>query len=296
MRSIELREWDLVDGLAVRVRALGVPVVAFFAAVLLAVAETARAQCDPMTMTEAEKVELTMRVRAEIVDLEEIKRKIEVEHHVLLLSPGGVVLVTSEQAGSVFGAAVFQGALDPDSIPSRVNVLRAMTRIYLRDIIEAGLKDSRACLERTGQPPPPRSTTPSAAASQIDWPVPMEWIGVKGVVGGSYLAECTGYRDYAPFRSAGTWRLEFLGNGRMAGVFEDDARRYTITGDIKTDGSASGEARSGNSEVPHLVWSTQFQRSGVDLLLSSHKLDLMAAARGPHSVLVECKPGYMRQE
>jgi hypothetical protein len=40
----------------------------------------------------------------------------------------------------------------------------------------------------------------------------------------------------------------------------------------------------------------QFQRSGVDLVIASHKLDLVAASRGTYAILVECKPGYMRQE
>jgi hypothetical protein len=286
-----------VDAVAVRVRALGTPAaVALLAVALLAVAETARAQCDPTTMTEGQKERLALRTRDEIVDLEEVKRKIEVEHHVLLVAPDGVILATPEQAGGLFGAAVFKGGVHPDSIPSLIRTIRVITNIYLRDHIEAGLKKSRACLERIGQPPPPRSTTPSAAASQIDWPVPMDWIAVKGEVRGSYVAECAGYRDRPAFRSAGTWRLEFLGDGQVRGVFGDDARQYSGLGAIKADGSASGESRSSNAEVPHLKWTTQFQRTGVDLVISSHTLDLWPAERGPHSLLVECKPGDMRQE
>jgi hypothetical protein len=267
---------------------------------LLAGAETVRAQCDPTTMTEGEKVGLTLVVNERIQDLEAIKRQIEVEHDIMVIFPGGVGLITSKQAGEMFGAAVFQGVLDPDSIPARIRTMRAMTNIYLKDHIEPDLKSARECWERLNGPaapaaPPP---VPSAAASAIDWPVPMDWLAVKGVVQGSYVAECAGNpnRGYSAIKSAGSYRLEFLGDGKVRGIFGDDMRQYSGLGDIKADGSASGESRSSNAEVPHLKWSAQFQRSGVDLVISSHKLDLMAASRGTYAILVECKPGDMRQE
>jgi len=267
---------------------------------LLAGAETVRAQCDPTTMTEGEKVRLAMRTRDEMVELDEIKRKIEVEHHVLTIFPDGVALVTPQQAGGLFGAAVFKGGVHPDSIPSLIRTMRVATNVYLRDIIEPGLKKARECWERLNgtAPPPPESTPPSAAASAIDWPVPMDWLGVKGVVRGTYVAECAGNpsRGYSAVKSAGSYRLEFLGDGKVRGIFGDDVRQYSGLGDIKADGSASGESRSTNEEAFRLGWSAQFQRSGVDLAMSSHKLDLMPSQRGPHSILVECKPGYMRQD
>ena len=277
-----------------RIEALAVTTLAVFA--LLAVPPPAGAQCDPKN--DQDIFRLTIDTEERIYQLEKIKRQIEVEHDIMAIFPGGVGLITSEQAGEMFGAAVFQGALDPDSIPARIQTMRAMTNIYLRDFIEPDLKGERACLERIklGLQAPPEPGPPSAAASQIDWPAPMDWIAVKGAIGGSYGAECSGYRDYPAFRSAGTWRLEFLGDGKVRGVFGDSVRQYTGYGEIKTDGSASGLARSSNAEVPHLGWTAQFQRSGVDLLISSHKLDLIAAERGPLSILVECKPGYMRQE
>jgi hypothetical protein len=263
---------------------------------LLAGPSPAGAQCDPKN--EQEVFSMTIDAEEEIYQLEKIKRQIEVEHDIMTIYPGGAGLITSEQAGEMFGAAVFQGVLDPDSIPERIRTMRVMTNIYLKDYIEPDLADARACLAKIklGPQAPPPPGPPSAAASQIDWPVPMDWLGVKGSVGGSYVAECSGYRDYPAFRSAGTWRLEFLGDGQVRGVFGDEARQYSGLGAIKSDGSASGLARSSNEEVPHLSWSAQFQRSGVDLVISSHKLDLMAASRGTYAILVECKPGDMRQE
>jgi hypothetical protein len=281
--------------LRVRVRGTAAAA-AVLAAAFLAGAATARAQCDPKNEQDAFRV--TIDVEERIYQLEKIKRQIEVEHDIMTIYPGGAGLITSKQAGEMFGAAVFQGVLDPDSIPDRIRTMRVVTNIYLKDHIEPDLAAARACLGRIKRGPqaPPEPDPPSAAASQIDWPVPMDWIAVKGAVRGSYGVECSGYRDYKAFRSAGTWRLEFLGNGQVWGVFGDSLRQYSGPGSIKADGSASGLARSTNEEVPHLSWSAQFQRSGVDLLISSHKLDLMAAQRGPHSILVECKPGYMRQE
>jgi hypothetical protein len=174
------------------------------------------------------------------------------------------------------------------------------TNGYLRDIIEPGLKKARECWERLNgtAPPPPAPTPPSAAASAIDWPVPMDWLAVKGVVRGTYVAECAGNpnRGYSAIKSAGSYRLEFLGDGKVRAIYSDDVRQYSGLGDIKADGSASGESRSTNAEVPHLKWTAQFQRSGADLVISSHTLDPWPAERGPRSLLVECKPGYMRQE
>jgi len=56
------------------------------------------------------------------------------------------------------------------------------------------------------------------------------------------------------------------------------------------------DARSGDPESFYLRWSARFERSGSDLMMPSHTLDLMSAVRGPYAILVDCKPGYMRQE
>lgn len=288
----------MVDRLAVCARnALARGALALLAPALLAGATTARAQCE--AATEGERVQLTFAVNQRIQELEAIKRQIEVEHHVLTIFHGGVILVTPQQVGGLYGAAVFQGVVDPDSIPSQIRTLRATTTIYLRDIIEPQLKEARACRDRLTQPPAPAAPpTPSAAASQIDWPAPMDWIAVRGMVRGTYAAECAGRLSagYPALKSTGSYRLEFPGDGSMGGVFEDDARLYRVTGKIKGDGTAEGDARSTDPEQYYLRWTARFQRSGVDLHMPSHTLDLMAAARGPHSVLVDCKPGYMRQE
>jgi hypothetical protein len=200
----------------------------------------------------------------------------------------------------MFGAAVFQGVLDPDSIPEQIRTMRVMTNIYLKDYIEPDLADARACLAKIklGPQAPPPPGLPAAAASQIDWPVPMDWLAVKGVVRGSYVAECAGNPNagYSAVKSAGSYRLEFLGDGKVRGIFGDDAREYSGLGEIKADGSASGDARPTNPEIAYLHWTARFQRSGIDLQMPSHTLDLMAASRGPQAILVNCKPGYMRQE
>jgi hypothetical protein len=265
---------------------------------LLAGGSKARAQCTAATVTE--KVRRSLDLNRQILDLETIRHKIENEHHVVIIYAGGAGMVTSEQAGELFGAAVFEGRLHPDSIPSQIAIIRLATNIYLRDHILPELENAQKCwAELNGTAPPtPTPAPPSAAASQIDWPAPMNWIGVKGVVRGSYVAECSGNSNagYPAFRSAGTWRLEFLGDGKVRGIFGDDAREYTSLGEIKADGSASGESRSSNAEVPFLKWTAQFGRSGVDLLISSHTLDLAPPQRGVYSILVDCKPGYMRQE
>lgn len=297
-----MRQRPVVDGVSMqgpmgRSEALAVTTLAVLA--LLAGPPPAGAQCDPRN----EQQVLSMKIDTEekIWQLEKIKRQIEVEHDILMIFPDGVGLVGASAAAGLFSHAVLLGAIHPDAIVTLVRDMRQATNYYLHQVIEPDLAAERACLEKLKlgpQPPPPPAPapTPSAAASQIDWPVPMDWIAVKGSVGGSYVAECSAYREYAGFRSAGTWRLEFLGDGKVRGVFGDSVRQYTGFGEIKADGSASGLARSSNEEVPHLSWSAQFQRSGVDLVISSHKLDLMAAPRGTYAILVECKPGYMRQE
>jgi hypothetical protein len=279
-----------------RTRALAGTALAVLA--LFAGGSKARAQCT--AATETEKVRLTLEVNRKISDLETIKHQIEVEHHVIILYPGGAGMVTSEQAGELFGAAVFEGGLNPDSIGARIAEIRYATNLYLRDYILPDLQGQRECWEQLNgmaPAPPPAPTTPSAAAaSAIEWPVPMDWIKVKGVARGSYVAECAGYRDYPAFRSAGTWRLELIGDGKVRGIFVDGAIEYSGVGSINASGSASGLSRSSNVELPLLGWTAQFERSGADLLMSSHTLDLRSAERGPFSILVECKPGYMRQE
>jgi hypothetical protein len=263
---------------------------------LLADPRPAGAQCDPLT--EQAAFNLTIDMEEQVYQLDKIRRQIAEEHDILMFYPGGVGLVAADAAAGLFSHAVLLGEMHPDEVTSQVRAMRQATNYYLHDFIEPDLATARACLEKLKrglQPPPP--VLPSASASGISWPLPMAWSGVKGVVRGSYVAECLGYRDYPAFRSAGTWRLELMGDGRVEGVFGDDARQYTVTeGTIHADGSASGLARSTNGEVPHLSWTTQVQRSGDNLLISSHKLDLMAAQTGPFSLLVECKPGHMRQE
>jgi hypothetical protein len=267
---------------------------------LLAGAITARAQCQ--AATEVEKVRRSLDLNRTIQDLETIKNQIENEHHVVIIYPTGAGMITAEQAGELFGAAVFEGRLDPAIIPSEIAKIRRATNIYLNDYILPDLENARKCwaeLNGTTAPAPtPAPTPPSAAASQIDWPAPMDWIAVKGQVRGSYVAECAGNANagYPAVRSAGTYRLEFLGDGNVRGIFGDDARQYTGLGEIKADGTASGDARTADPEVFFLRWTTRFERVGVDLLMPSHSLDLMSASRGPYSILVDCKPGYMRQE
>jgi hypothetical protein len=284
-----------------RTKALAVTTLAILS--LLAGAAFAHAQCDPTTMTEGGKVGRTLGLNREIVELETIRDKIEKEHHVVIVYTDevggkGASMITSQQAGELFGARVFEGRLDPASIPAEIARIRLATNIYLRDYILPDLEEARKCWAQLNgtAPPTPAPTTPSAAASAIEWPAPMDWIKVKGVVRGSYVAECAGYRDYPAIRSAGTWRLELLGDGNVRGIFVDGARESSGIGSIKTDGSASGVSRSSNVEMPLLGWTARFERSGVDLLMSSHTLDLRSAERGRFSILVECKPGYMRQE
>lgn len=263
------------------------------AVAILASPAPARAQCNPQT--EGEAIQLALRMRDQILELEAVKRQIEVERHILVIYPGGVALVTPQQAGTLFGNAVFMGVMNPDSIEPQVRALRTATTMYLRDHVEPDLARARECFERanqrrSGQPAPVApAPTPSAAPSQIDWPAPMDWLLVKGAVRGTWLAACRGVRKSGPFR------LEFLGNGSMGGVFEDDSYRYPVVGTINADGRASGTANPGLPEQTSLRWSARFERSGV-ALLGTYTLDLMAAPRGENSILIDCTPGYMRPE
>lgn len=295
-----MRQRPVVDGVSMhgpmgRTEALAVTAAIL---VLLAGAAPARAQCE--AATEGEKVRLMLKVRNEISELETIKRQIEVERHVLSIYPGGVVLITPQQAGTLFGYAVASGNLDPDSIQPRIDDLLAITKVYLNDHILPDIKNSRECLERLERSTPTgrvaaSPATPPAGASTIEWPTPMSWIAVRGSVRGSFLAECAGRPSigYSPLKITGPFQLELLGNGRVEGSFADT---YKVTGEIDAGGAASGEARSGDPESYYLRWSARFERSGNDLVMPSHTLDLMSAVRGPYAILVDCKPGYMRQE
>lgn len=282
-----------MQGLMGRTEALAVAVGVL---ALLAGAAPAYAQCE--AATEGEKVQLMMKVRNEIFELETIQRQIEVERHVLAIYPGGVVLITPQQAGTLFGNAVFMGVLNPDSIQPRIDYMRAMTKIYLNDHILPDINGRKQCLERLARSTPTgvvSPATPSAGASTIEWPTPMDWIAVRASVRGSFLAECAGRPSigYSPLKITGPFRLELLGNGRVEGNF---AEPYAVTGEIKADGTASGDARSSDPESYYLRWSARFERSGNDLGMPSHTLDIMSAVRGPYSILVDCRQGYIRQE
>jgi hypothetical protein len=265
---------------------------------LVAGATRAGAQCDPQT--ERDVLRLTIDAEEKIWQLEKIKRQIEVEHDILLIYPGGAGLVRASDAAGLFSHAVLLGAMDPDSIAPEVRKMRAATTYYLRQIVEPDLIAARACLERIkgGPQAPPAPAPPSAAATPIDWPVPMNWVAVKGSVSGSYLAQCAGRPNigYPAVRSAGTYRLEFLGDGSVNSVFADDQRMYKGSGSIKADGTAGGDSRSTNPEAIYLRWTARFERVGIDLHMPSHTLDVMGATTGPQSILVDCAPGYMRPE
>jgi hypothetical protein len=265
---------------------------------LLVSAPPARAQCDPLT--EQAAFGLTIDMEEKVFQLEKIKRQIEVEHDILMIYPGGAGLVGADAAAGLFSHAILLGEMHPDSAISLVREMRQATNYYLHQVIEPDLADAKACLEklkRGPQPPPPPGPT-SAAATPIDWPAPMNWLAVKGIVGGSYVAECTGGSNnyHPPIRRAGPFRLEFLGDGRVSALLGDDQREYRGIGTINASGLASGEAQSGNPEHAGFHWEAQFQRVGIDLQMSSQKLDLTAASRGTQSILVDCKPGYMRMQ
>jgi hypothetical protein len=290
----------VVDEVSVRGPMGGMEALAVTAAVLalLAGAVPARAQCE--AATEGEKVLLMMKVRDEIFELETIKRQIEVERHVLSIYPGGVVLITPQQAGTLFGYAVASGNMDPDSIQPRIDDLLAITKVYLNDHILPDIKNKNECLERLVRSTPTgrvatSPASPSSGASATEWPTPMNWIAVRGSVRGSFLAECAGRPStgYPTLKVTGPFRLDLLGNGRVEGSFGEP---YAVTGEIKADGMASGDARSSDPESYYLRWSARFERSGSDLVMPSHTLDIMSAVRGQYAILVDCKPGYMRQE
>jgi hypothetical protein len=123
----------------------------------------------------------------------------------------------------------------------------------------------------------------------------MEWTKTRGTISGTFLAECSG------LRKEGLFALVLVGDGTVRGAFETgypEFTRYRVEGTVLPDGTASGKSFrvAPDPGDPNFFWTVRFSRSGNQLLMSSNTLDLLAAERGPNAMLIDCKPGYMRQD
>jgi hypothetical protein len=234
--------------------------------------------------------------------LRQIISEIESERKIVF-SPFGasswssLYVLDRDQVGAIAGHQVMTGMLHPDSIVSWTRQQIAFSRVAIQ-VMKEQLKE----LEKGG-PPAPGSIPPSVPMGPVDpnaiyWPAPMNWLAVRGTVRGSFVAECAGWAStgHPAVSRTGSYKLEFRGDGSIGGAFEEGSRLHHVTGKILADGTASGTAQSGATDQPSFNWTASFRRSGDALQMSSHTLDIIAASRGTYAILVECKPGYMRQE
>lgn len=239
--------------------------------------------------------------QGDAAELRQLISEIESERKIVFSPLGAsswssLYVLDRDQVGSIAAYRVLTGMLQPDSIVSWTRQQIAFSRVAIQV-----MKDELKRLEEGGAPPATGSTPQNVPTAPVDlnaiyWPAPMNWIAVRGTVRGSFVAECEGRRDYPAVKRAGSYKLEFRGDGSMGGAFEEGSRLHHVSGTIKADGTAGGVAQSGAPDQPSLNWTATFRRSGDALQMSSHTVDLMAAPRGEYSILVDCKPGYMRQE
>ena len=271
-----------------RIEALAVTTLAVFA--LLAVPPPAGAQCDPKN--DRGHISAYDRHRREDHRAGEDQGQIEKEHDIMITIFRRVGVRGPHdhvRAGrrDVRGPPSFEGRLDP-RFHSRANRDDpATTNIYPARLHPAGsrgrARHAWSGLSGTAPPAPRRSRPPFrrrvadrlAGSHGLDRG---ERSRSAGAMSRSAPAIETTPRSGAP--EPGGWSSS--GTGRC-GASSATACASTpgMARSRPTGRRADCRARATRRCPPRL--DAQFQRSGVDLLISSHKLDLMAASRGPAS-------------
>jgi hypothetical protein len=247
-------------------------------ALLAGLAGSAAAQ----TATDEAVMKRMMELDAEILELEDVIRKIETQGHVTLVTRAGGALLSREQIESLFVTLAFNGA-DPSQLAADARQVGIGTRIYLNDVIKPDLE--RARRDREGL-----LNRPLGASPTVDWPVPMDWMFVRGTIQGTYHIPCSFEGKPLP-PLQGPFRLNLTGDGGVAAWFTNDFGETSAEGTISADGGARGSGMAGGGVAARYSWSVRFVRSGDTLMMSSHTLQLE-----PEDAAARCEPGYLRPE
>ena len=253
---------------------------------LLASTWAALASLGPMALASAQ--DLSQRSQ-DIGVLREMIREIEVEKKIVIFSRDlGPVVVERENFGFIAGWLVLDGRIAPGEVPAWTQQQLARSKLYLDT-----LKRELASLE-SGQPPtnvPPPAAPAGAADDRVLWPIPMDWLKVRGIVDGTYSVECKGQRNIMdPIRVAGTFRLVLSGDGKVSGTFDNPPTSiYGVkNGVILPAGTASGEAETIVPQQPSLRWAATFDRAGNELRMTSGTINLV-----PYGVALNCETGTL---
>jgi hypothetical protein len=237
----------------------------------------------------AELARAAAEIRRIIAELEDTRKKIVDEGHVLVELGGAVALVERERVENLFILALREGKMDLDQVEPAASRVGQMTGIYVTQILDPQLASARrdlADLEARSRAPGP--TTPTSVPGLIArWPNSMDWRGVRGVAAGIFAVPCSfGGRELPPVE--GTFRLELTGEGTIRGTIVSDMVEHPVHGTIDANGNATGGGAGDMGS--QFSWRVTFARSGDYLLIASGTVSLVPALEG-----AECRPTSLTQ-
>jgi hypothetical protein len=112
----------------------------------------------------------------------------------------------------------------------------------------------------------------------------MEWTGVRGEIRGGYVVRCLYEGDPMP-ADQGTFRLQLVGDGSVAGTYENASVQWPVSGAIDSGGIARGQ---GSRDSETFRWAIDLARSGNRLTMSSGSLQVTSGEAG-----ISCEPGSL---
>jgi hypothetical protein len=132
---------------------------------------------------------------------------------------------------------------------------------------------------------------PTPAGSDY-FPIPMDWLAVRGEVRGTYRIGCYSGNDPIPdYR--GTFTIELVGDGTVRGTYEDEGQQYQSSGLVSYMGGdyASLSGHGAQTLESTFRWEARVYREG-------NKIMMMARARvflKPDVESSRCDPGWLEQ-
>jgi hypothetical protein len=136
---------------------------------------------------------------------------------------------------------------------------------------------------------------PTPAGSDY-FPIPMDWLAVRGEVRGTYRIGCHSDNDPIPdFYLTGTFTIELVGDGTVRGTYEDEGKQYQSSGVVDYLGGGRDYASLSGSGAQTLEstfrWDARVFREG-------NKIMMMADAHlflNPEVETTRCDRGTLEQ-
>lgn len=247
-------------------------------AVLFAVPSSILAQSGVAVPATETEIQLRLNgIESEIAELEDVKRLIENDKHVVLLSGAAGALVTREQAESFLVTQMFEGKVSGAQVAEYAQMIGMGTRIFLQEHVIRGIAElerertrllALQKLPASSRPPFPNPALGAGSTDPggVDWPAPMDWLKVRGTTTGRYSIWCSSGED-SRIELKGGFRITLEGNGTVTGTYEDDAVQWPAPGRIDASGVGTGEGANAYGSYRYRV---QFVRNGLALSLGGN--------------------------